>query len=258
MLTYKMTNFRARKLLAALILAAPLGAGAADAPTATAADPAATAMRQALAQRYPNTKFGEINRSAVPGLWEVWMGPNVAYVTDEGRHFVFGHLYDMQTQTDLTAAKKEKLNLQSEASKPKISFSDLPFSDAIKTVRGNGKRQLAVFADPHCRYCQDLEKEMAGLDNVTIYTFLYPINSMGSGSAQSIWCAKDRAAAWKEFMVAGKAPPAQRCSTAAIDRNIELAGRSGINGTPYILFANGDKAAGLLDAASLELRLSRK
>ena len=258
MSTYRMNNLRARRLLAALFLATAMLANAADAPPPVSADPAATAMRQGLAQRYPNTKFGDIHRSPVPGLWEVWMGPNVAYVTDEGRHFVFGHLYDMQTQTDLTAAKKEKLNLQNEAEKPNISFADLPLSDAIKTVRGNGKRQLAVFADPHCRYCQDLEKEMASLDNVTIYTFLYPINSMSSGSAQSIWCSKDRAAAWKEFMVGGKAPNASRCGTAAIDRNIELAGKSGISGTPFIIFANGDKAAGLLDTASLELRLSRK
>lgn len=258
MLTYKTTNFRARKLLAALLVTASLAAVAADTPRTAPPEPTAAAMRQALAQRYPNTTFGEINRSAVPGLWEVWMGQNVAYVTDEGRHFVFGHLYDMQTQTDLTAAKKEKLNLQHEEAKPKISFSDLPFSDAIKTVRGDGKRQLAVFADPHCRYCKDLEKEMAGLDNVTIYTFLYPINSMSFGTAQSIWCSKNRPGAWRDFMVAGKAPQAQRCSTAAIDRNIGLAGRSGINGTPYILFANGDKAAGLIDAESLELRLSRK
>jgi thiol:disulfide interchange protein DsbC len=258
MSTYKMNDFRARKLLAALVLAIPALAFAGNTPAPTAADPGAAAMRQMLAQRYPNTKFGEIARSAVPGLWEVWMGANVAYVTDEGRHFVFGHLYDMQTQTDLTAAKKEQVNLRIEAAKPKLSFTDLPLGDAIKTVRGNGARQLAVFADPHCRYCQDLEREMATLDNVTIYTFLYPINSMGTGSAQSIWCAKDRAAAWKAFMTTGKVPQTSSCSTAAIDRNVELAGRAGIGGTPFIIFANGDRAAGLLDTASLERRLSPK
>lgn len=259
MLTFTMNNFRARKWMAAVLLAAPTLSFAGSTPAPAAADPAATAMRQMLAQRYPNTKFADIQRSAVPGLWEVWMGANVAYVTDEGRHFVFGHLYDMQTQTDLTAAKKEQASLQIEAAKPKLSFADLPLSDAIKTVRGNGQRKLAVFSDPHCPYCRDLEKELSQIDNVTIYTFLFPLGSIhpeAAGVAQSIWCAKDRAGAWKSFMATGKSPQSQRCA-APIERNVELANKAGIGGTPYILFANGDKAAGLLDSASLERRLSR-
>lgn len=260
MLIFKMNNFRARKLLTTVFLAAPMWAFAGNAPALAQADHAATAMRQMLAQRYPNTKFGEIQRSAVPGLWEVWMGANVAYVTDEGRHFVFGHLYDMQTQTDLTAVKKEQINQQIESTKPKLAFGDLPLADAIKTVRGNGQRKLAVFSDPHCPYCRDLEKELGQLDNVTIYTFLFPIGSIhpeAAGVAQSIWCAKDRAGAWKSFMATGKSPQSPRCNATSIERNVELAGKAGIGGTPFIIFANGDKAAGLLDTTSLERRLSR-
>jgi len=291
-------SFRARKLLAAFSLGATFAAAAADLPAPPAAapgpapaeqgqllgkalaagvvsgigaaglppapavvpDPAAVALRQMLAKRYPNTQFGDVQRSAVPGLWEVWMGANVAYVTDEGRHFVFGHLYDMQTQTDLTAARKEQAGLQAEAARPKLSFADLPLGDAIKTVRGTGERKLAVFSDPHCPYCRDLDKHMAKLDNVTIYTFLYPINSIhpeAADVAQSIWCAKDRSVAWQSYMVAGKNPAPARCSS-PIERNVELAGKAGIYGTPFILFSNGDKAAGALDTASLERRLSRQ
>lgn len=261
MLTLKKNDFRARKFLAALVLGVPLGAVAADiAAPASSPDPATVALRQKLSQRYPNTQFGDIQRSAVSGLWEVWMGANVAYVTDEGRHFIFGHLYDMQTQTDLTAAKKEQMNLQLESAKPKIAFADLPLGDAIKTVRGNGDRKLAVFSDPHCPYCRDLEKQLARLDNVTIYTFLYPIASIhpqAADVAQSIWCAKDRGTAWRAFMGAGTAPAPARCSS-PIERNVELAGKAGIYGTPFILFSNGDKAAGALDVASLERRLSRQ
>lgn len=259
MLTYKTNSFCVRKLLAAVIFSAPMLSFGGGAPAPAQADPADTAMRKMLAQRYPNTKFGDIHRSAVPGLWEVWMGANVAYVTDEGRHFVFGHLYDMQTQTDLTAAKQEQVKLQIESAKPKLAFSDLPLADAIKTVHGNGQRKLAVFSDPHCPYCRDLEKQLAQLDNVTIYTFLFPIESIhpeAAGVAKSIWCAKDRPGAWKAFMATGKAPQSSSCGDTPIERNVELAGKAGINGTPFLIFANGNKAAGLLDTASLERRLS--
>jgi thiol:disulfide interchange protein DsbC len=237
------------------VTAAPAPAAPLAAPLA---DPATVALRQALTRLYPNTRFGDIQRSAIPGIWEVWMGNNVAYVNDEGRHFIFGHLYDMQTQTDLTAAKKEQASLQAEAARPKIKFDDLPLGDAIKVVRGNGQRKMAVFSDPHCPYCRKLEAELAKLDNVTIYTFLYPIESLhpeAASVAQSIWCAKDKAAAWRQYMASGKEPKAVRCDT-PINRNVALANSSGIFGTPYLVFANGTQAPGAMPAAALEQRLS--
>lgn len=232
------------------------------------AETAEAAMRQLLSQRYPSTTFGAIVRTPVTGLWEVWMGSNVAYMTDEGRHFIFGHLYDMQTQTDLTAASKDRALQEDQPDRPRLTFQDLPLADAIKTVHGSGARQLAVFSDPHCPYCRQLEQELAKLDNVTVYTFLFPLASLhpqATAVAQAIWCQADRAAAWRDFNQTGKAPrsakPAKSltsiaCST-PIARNVALAERSGISGTPYILFGNGGNAAGAMSAAELEDRLAR-
>ncbi|WP_308925848.1 DsbC family protein [Janthinobacterium sp. J1-1] len=239
-------------------LASPITDPAAPSAPSTAGDPATVSLRQTLTRLYPHTRFGDIQRSAIPGIWEVWMGNNVAYVNDEGRHFIFGHLYDMQTQTDLTAAKKEQASVQAESARPRIKFADLPLGDAIKAVRGNGQRKMAVFSDPHCPYCRQLELELAKLDNVTIYTFLYPIESLhpqAASVAQSIWCAKDKSAAWRQYMTTGKKPKVIRCDT-PINRNVALANSAGIFGTPYLLFANGTQAPGAMPAAALEQRLS--
>lgn len=249
----------------AAIAAQDTPANAAAAPPAAPAAPAetaVTAMRQMLAQRYPSTTFGTIARTPVPGLWEVWMGSNVAYMTDEGRHFIFGHLYDMQTQTDLTAASKQDARPQEQSDRPRLTFHDLPLADAIKTVQGNGARQLAVFSDPHCPYCRQLEQQLLKLDNVTVYTFLFPLASLhpqATAVAQAIWCAPDRTAAWRHFNQTGKVHKSLKsvaCNT-PIARNVALAERSGIGGTPYILFGNGGSAAGALSAAELEERLAR-
>lgn len=278
-----LNDFRARKqLIAAAMAAATATAGITAAPATAAepqgvveiqagaaapapvpaappvADPATVALRQTLTRLYPNTRFGDIQRSAISGLWEVWMGNNVAYVNDAGRHFIFGHLYDMQTQTDVTAARKEQAGLQAEAARPKIKFDDLPLADAIKVVRGNGQRKLAVFSDPLCPYCRKLEVELGKLDNVTIYTFLYPIDSIhpeAASVAQSIWCAKDKSSAWRQYMTSGKQPKPGRCDT-PINRNVALATSSGIFGTPYLVFANGTQSPGAMPAAALEQRLS--
>lgn len=228
------------------------------------ADPATIALRQALMERYPNTKFGQISRTPMAGVWEVWMGSNVAYVTDDARYFLFGHLFDMQTQTDLTAPKKGRGvagdgTPQTAEQQPKLSFSDLPLDMAIKVVRGNGSRKIAVFSDPDCSYCQRLEQNLTKLKDVTIYTFLYPIESLhpdAASKAERIWCSKDRAGAWTTFMTSGKLPSkAPRCKT-PLDSIAEIGQRGAINGTPYIFFENGSRAAGALDAAALELRLS--
>jgi thiol:disulfide interchange protein DsbC len=262
-------NFRARKFTACLLaalafphFAAAQGEKAAAPNGANApADPAVVAMRQVLQQRYPNTRFGEIARTPLPGVWEVWMGANVAYVTDEGRHFIFGHLYDMQTQTDLTASKQDAINARLAAQRPQVKFSDLPLEDAIKVVRGNGERKIAVFSDPDCPYCRKLESQLGKLDNVTIYTFLYPIEALhpeATTVSESIWCAKDRATAWKKYMSTGRLEAKTTRCDSPIARNIELAGRAGIQGTPFLFFANGEKAAGALDLASLERHIAGK
>jgi thiol:disulfide interchange protein DsbC len=238
---------------------------AAAAPSASAAvavaDPAALALRHSLQAKYPNTKFGTIVRTPMTGIWEVWMGGNVAYVTDEARHFLFGHLYDMQTQTDLTVGKQDLINAQQAASKPKIDFKDLPLADAIKTVRGTGARKLAVFTDPDCGYCRLLEEQLAKIDNVTVYTFLFPIASLhpeAPAKSDAIWCSKDQVSAYKKAMKTGNAPSNVSRCTSPVARNIELASRAGVMGTPTIFFANGEKAAGALDVAGIERHFSTK
>ncbi len=247
-------NSAAAHALAAALLAMPITSMA----TATAVDHDAEAFRQLLTAKYPNTRFGAINRTPVAGVREVWMGTNVAYVGEDGRYFIFGHLYDMQAQTDLTATKEQTPDGDRDQVATRFSFADLPLHDAIKTVRGNGERSLAVFSDPLCPYCRDLEEQLSKLDNVTIYTFLFPIASLhpeAMSIADTIWCAADRPAAWHGYMVNGESPKSKPCASPVL-RNIRLANKAGIHGTPFILFARGGKAAGLLDTATLERRLA--
>src|SRR5262245_62965999 len=119
-------------VLATMLAAAP----------AFASDPTVTALEARLKMLYPNTEVTQVAPSALAGLWEVVLGRNVAYTDATGRYFLFGHLYDMSAQRDLTAERQESLQ--------RIDFSSLPLEDAIKTVRGKGSRVMAVFSDPDC------------------------------------------------------------------------------------------------------------
>lgn len=198
-----------------------------------AADESADALASKLKDLYPATKIERVQRSELPGLFEVVMGRNAAYTDSTGRYFIFGHLFDMKEQRDLTAERVEKA--------ARIAFDTLPLADAIKTVRGKGERVIAVFSDPDCPFCRRLESELDKLDNVTLYTFLYPLEGLhpeAKAKAVAVWCAKDRSGAWSELMRSGKAPSKAVCDN-PIERTIQLGQRLSIQGTPTLISSDG-------------------
>ena len=137
-----------------------------------------------------------------------------------------------------------------------IAFGSLPVADAITTVRGNGRRQLAVFSDPGCSFCRRLEPELDGLDDVTIHTFLLPFQGMARPVA--IWCATDRAQAWRQAMHDGAAPPSAAATCEhPVERNLALARQLGVNGTPTLFWADGTRTEGFITRPVIEDRLAR-
>ena len=216
-----------------------------------AAEDTAEALAQRLKQLYPNTQFSAVSESALPGLFEVVMGRNVAYTDTAGRYFLFGHLFDMPAQRDLTAERKERLQ--------RIDFAALPLEDAIKSVRGNGSRVLAVFSDPDCPYCKSLEPELAKLDDVTVYTFLMPLTQLhpnARAKAVAVWCAADRVQAWTQLMLHGQTAANTDC-VHPVDRNGALGERLQINGTPTMIAADGRVLPGAANAAQIEAWLAK-
>lgn len=183
---------------------------------------------------YPSTQVDEVRPSPLAGIYEVVMGKNIAYTTSEGRHFLFGHVFDMRTSQDITQQRLDELN--------KVKFAELPLKDAIKEVHGKGERVLAVFSDPDCPYCKKLEKELPRLDNVTIYTFPYPLAGLhpdAVNKSKSIWCSPKQQAAWHDYLANSKQPSAAIDCDNPIERNIQLGQKMGISGTPTLISADG-------------------
>ena len=231
------------KLIPSLLAAASLGL----ALTATAQEPA---IRKTLAERIPQLeKIDEVRATPMGGLYEVRVGTDLFYTDAKGNFLIQGELIDTKARRNLTEDRINKLTA--------VDFIALPLQDAFATVRGNGKRKLVVFADPNCGYCKRFERDLQNVDNVTIYTFLYPILSPDSAEkSRNIWCAKDRNNAWNDWMLREKTPAAASCDTAALQRNLAFGKKHKITGTPTLLFANGARVPGAIGAADIEKRLA--
>jgi thiol:disulfide interchange protein DsbC len=240
-------------VLGLLLTSAAQTIPAAQAPGSAPA-PTPEGLRETLQSRYPEIRIVDVQPTPVAGIFEIYTGASVVYATGSGDHLFVGPLIDTQTREDLSASSVEARN--------SIDFSSLPRDRAIKFVKGNGKREVAIFSDPDCPYCQQLEKAMTAVTDMTVYLYLYPIEELHPEApvrARAIWCAKDPQAAWTAWMIQQKNPAAagSECGGDPIDQLKQL-GRTTlrINSTPTLFFSNGRRFAGTASATRLEQLLS--
>ena len=206
------------------------------------------AVRAEMEKKFPYSKIISINKTAYSGLYEVAFDDRLIYV-DEKMNFLFsGNIIDMHTMKNLTEAREKQLYA--------IKFDTLPLDLAIMSVKGNGKRRLAVFTDPNCQYCKKLEKEMVNLTDATVYLFVLPILPGSEEKAKAIWCAPDRLAAWEGHMLKGVEPKSGKaCDTAALAKISAHAEKLRINVTPTLIFADGVIKPGTLKLELLKEHL---
>ena len=208
-------------------------------------------IRKNISERIPQIpKIEEVTRSPMPGLYEIRLSTNEIYYTDaEGNFLIQGSLIDTKNRRNLTEEREAKLGA--------VDFNTLPIKDAITMVRGNGKRKLAIFEDPNCGYCKRFERDLAKIENVTIYLFLYPVLGPNSvEKSKAVWCAKDPATAWSDMMTRDQAPAAAACNTAAIDRNTEFGRKHKITGTPTLIAQDGTRVPGAISTPQIEKLLA--
>ncbi len=204
------------------------------------------AVKQAMQKKYPEIQIENVTKTPLAGIYEVFAGGEVLYVDENVNYMIVrGRLINVARKTDLT---EERLGVLTA-----IKFDQLPLDLAFRMVKGNGKRKFAYFSDPNCPYCKRLDQELAKVPDVTVYLFLYPILSPDSvEKSKAIWCSKNRAKAYDEWMLEGKAPANPgRCDT-PIEKIIAFGRQKGINGTPTLFFADGQRVTGAIPADQLK------
>ena len=205
---------------------------------------------QKLKTNYPGVSFMAVKTTPSPKIYEVQIGKKVMY-TDEGGNYFFPTMIEMKTKRNLGDERNEDL--------ARIDFNSLPLGDAIKTVKGNGKRTIAIFSDVDCPYCSKLEQTMQGVTDITIYTFLLPLDQLhpqARDKSISIWCSSDKSAAWENAMKTKLIPKEDVCAN-PIERNVQLAKKLNIYGTPAMIFRDGRIIPGAAELPQIDSYLKK-
>jgi thiol:disulfide interchange protein DsbC len=225
--------------LASLLLAFP----------ADAQDPAAERIKAELKKTISEANVDAVRKVPYGGLYEVTVGSEIFYTDEKATFLLLGSLVDTRTRENVTEARLRQIN--------RVAFDSLPLDSAVKIVRGNGSRRVAVFADPNCGYCKRFERDLIGVNDITVYLFLYPILAPDSvQKAKAVWCAPDRGKAWLDYMVRDMAVPVDTACATPIDKILEFGKSKRIQGTPTILFEDGERVPGAIPMADFEKRLA--
>lgn len=206
-------------------------------------------LRKAIEPHFPDTKIDSLKKTSYLGLYEVVVGGELFYTDEKANYFFFGHVVDPKTKTSLTNDRLQEIKAAR-----RVPLDTLPLEFAIKTVKGNGKRQLAVFTDPNCPYCKQLEKELVNVTDITIYTLLYPVLRGSAELSKTIWCSENRNKAWDDFMLRGVAPTGKDCE-APLAALLKSGQENRVTGTPTLIFADGSVVGGMIPMATIEEKL---
>ena len=250
----------ASALLAAALLSAPPLAAQTPQP-APAAQPApatqppsseAAAVKKLVEQKFAGATVKGVAKSPYFGLYEVQLDDQLIYTDAKVNYVLVGSVYDANTRKNLTEAKLRALN--------RIAFDSLPLELSFKRVKGNGARKLAIFSDADCPFCARLEQELKSVDNVTIYTFLFPIDQLHPDAARKskiIWCSPDKVKAWNEFFATGKLPDNDGNCANPVEATNALGAKLKVQATPTLVFADGTIVPGALPAERLESEMAQ-
>ncbi len=208
-------------------------------------------IRKALTQQFPGATINSVQKTPYSGLFEVYLDGQLVYVDAKAQYVFAGDVIDLKNRANLTQARLNQLQA--------VKWDNFPFGNALKTIKGNGARKLVLFSDVDCPYCRKFEAELAKVDNITVYTFLYPIEGLHPQATQTskqIWCAPDRNKAWENYITSGAVPKNDGKCSNPVEETIALGNKLKVSGTPTLFFANGQRVPGMVPAAQLEKLLA--
>ncbi|MSP27045.1 MAG: DsbC family protein [Methylococcales bacterium] len=203
-------------------------------------------IKESIAKSMPTMKVDTIKPSEVKGLYEISVGSNVFYVSDDGKYLIEGHLIDIAAKKDLTEGKLSESHVK--------AIKNLGVDKMIVFKAKDSKYTVTIFTDIDCGYCRKLHSEIDSYlaEGITVQYIFFPRSGKDTESykkAISVWCADDR----KTALTAAKKGETLKEKTCAnpVDEHMKLAAEFEVNGTPTIVSEKGVVYPGYLPAKQL-------
>jgi thiol:disulfide interchange protein DsbC len=210
-------------------------------------------VEEALAKALPELKPDSVQEAPMPGLYEVTVGPNVFYVSRDGKYLLQGKLIDLAARADLTEARVAAARL--------ASIGKIGHDNMIVFAPKEPKYTVSVFTDIDCGYCRKLHSQIEDYrkEGIAVHYLFFPRAGEGSESykkAVSVWCAKDRNTALTRAKK-GEAIEDKQCDS-PVDKHMALARALGANGTPMIVTDGGEILPGYVPPKQLAELLAQE
>ena len=219
-----------------------LGAALLVAASAVAADEAA--VRRMVEEKLGGAgRLESVQKMPFAGLYEVVVstpdGPAIYYVDSAATVIIAGKVFEAKTGRNLTEERERKLTA--------VKWESLPLQWAITSVRGTGRRKIAILSDPNCPYCKRFEQDLAKLDDITVHILPYAIIRPESvQQAKAVWCSKDRVKAWNDLMFLRIEPRPERDCETPVEQLVQFGHSIRATATPTWFLESGERFSGAM------------
>ena len=200
-------------------------------------------VRARVVAKLPGAKPEDVAYSPIAGLYEVTMGGMIVYVSGDGRHLLSGNVYDLDTQVNLTSARRSAVRAKALAAAAEDQM--IIFGPA------SAKMTVTVFTDIDCGFCRRFHNQIAEINKagVRVRYLMFPRTGPGTESwrkAEAVWCSKDRRDALTRAKK-GEDLKTKSCADAeSIKTQWGFGEDLGVEGTPAIFTQTGDYIGGFM------------
>jgi thiol:disulfide interchange protein DsbC len=216
-------------------------------------------LEDILKIKLPDIPIKRIDKSPMPGVYQVYYNAEILYVSADGQFILNGDLYDISDK--LTNLTKSAIEAEYAPARKK-GIEELPKGSAISFKAEKEKYQISVFTDVDCGYCRKLHNDVPTLNKmgITVNYLAFPRAGKGSETYKrmaSVWCSKDQQDAMTKEKNGKRIEP-QTCESHPLDVHMKLVREFGLTGTPAIITEDGRLIPGYLPPHTLLTDLQKK
>ncbi|MFC1603286.1 DsbC family protein [Pseudomonadota bacterium] len=206
-----------------------------------------------LTMMVPGLENAAVTPAPVPGLYEVIVGPDVLYVTQDGRYLIQGSIIDLEARENLTAPRVAQA---AATAIEKVGEENMVIYEPKET-----KHTISIFTDIDCGYCRKLHGQMDEYlaHGIRVRYLFFPragVQSESARKATAVWCADDRNAAMT-LAKSGQKIEMKDCKN-PVSNHYSLGEQMGIRGTPALVLEDGEKLPGYVPPDRLNDYLTKK